>query len=321
MKKSQNYQFFRRWLGNGLLISDGRFWISGTKETIWRILGDYWRRHRKILTLAFHTEILKDFVGVFESVGDVLIEKLGKYDGKSSVDVHRLVTLCTLDTICGKYSLINISLFENSDPETAMGTKMNVQSGENSQYVQSVQQMGRIVIERTLSLIKVSKYTFWLTRDYYIQKNALKILHGFTLSVIDSKRNKPVEKTTKRMAFLDLLLKVSHDENILTIGELQEEVDTFMFEVHECGFSTFSILWFLRDTIQQLLVFLSFCIVWPTILKNRLSKIACFAVLPIQLFLFLGKSSARAKTTVRRWQKSPSNLFRFTRHEIFRMRY
>ncbi|KAJ3656959.1 hypothetical protein Zmor_015997 [Zophobas morio] len=220
LKKSQNYQFLRRWLGNGLLISDG----------------DYWRRHRKILTLAFHTEILKDFVGVSESMGDVLIGKLGKYDGKSSVDVHRLVTLCTLDIIC----------------ETAMGTKMNIQSGENSQYVESVQQMGRIVIERALSLIKVSKYTFWLSRDYYIQNNALKILHGFTLSVIDSKRNKPVEKTTKRMAFLDLLLKVSHDENILTIGELQEEVDTFMFEGHDTTAAGISfILYCLADHPEE----------------------------------------------------------------------
>ena len=202
-----------------------------------------------------------------------------------------------------------------------MGTKLNVQSGENSRYVQSVQQMCRIVIERALSSIKFLNCTFWLSNDYYIQKSALKILHGFTLSVINSKRNKTVHGETKRMAFLDLLLKVSNDENVLKIDEIQEEVDTFMFEVHECPFATFSFLWFLRDTIQQLLVFLSFCIVWPTILKNRLSKIACFAVLPIQLFLFLGKSSARAKTTVRRWQKSPSNLFRFTRHEIFRVRY
>ena len=112
-----------------------------------------------------------------------------------------------------------------------MGTKLNVQSGENSRYVESVHQMCRIVIERALSFIRFFNCTFWLSRDYYIQKSALKILHGFTLSVIDSKRSKTVHKKSKRMAFLDLLLKVSHDENLLKIDEIQEEVDTFMFEV------------------------------------------------------------------------------------------
>ena len=107
LTKSENYQFLRDWLGNGLLISDGRFSILGTKRIVWKILGDYWKRHRKILTRAFHTEVLKDFVSVFESVGDVLIKKLEKYDGKPSVDVHRLITLCTLDIICGKYIYIN----------------------------------------------------------------------------------------------------------------------------------------------------------------------------------------------------------------------
>ena len=178
-----------------------------------------------------------------------------------------------------------------------MGTKLNVQSGENSRYVQSVQQMCRIVIERALSSIKFLNCTFWLSRDYYIQKSALKILHGFTLSVINSKRNKTVHGESKRMAFLDLLLKVSSDENVLKIDEIQEEVDTFMFEVPKCPFATFSFLWFLRDTIQQLLVYVLFCIVWPTILKNRLSNTD--SVLLIQLVLFLGKSSTRAKETVR----------------------
>ncbi|KAJ3656953.1 hypothetical protein Zmor_015996 [Zophobas morio] len=220
LTKSENYQFLRDWLGNGLLISDG----------------DYWKRHRKILTRAFHTEVLKEFIGVFESVGDVLIKKLEKYDGKPSVDVHRLVTLCTLDIIC----------------ETAMGTKLNVQSGENSRYVESVHQMCRIVIERALSFIRFFNCTFWLSKDYYIQKSALKILHGFTLSVIDSKRNKTVHKETKKMAFLDLLLKVSHDENLLKIDEIQEEVDTFMFEGHDTTASGISfILYCLADLPEE----------------------------------------------------------------------
>ena len=86
LTKSENYKFLRAWLRNGLLLSDG----------------DYWKRHRKILTPAFHFEILKQFVDVFELVGDIFVKKLEKYEGMSSVDLHPLVILLTLDIISGK---------------------------------------------------------------------------------------------------------------------------------------------------------------------------------------------------------------------------
>ncbi|KAJ3656945.1 hypothetical protein Zmor_015989 [Zophobas morio] len=202
LKKTENYQFLKHWLRKGLLISDG----------------DYWKRHRKILTPAFHLEVLKEFVQVFESVGDVLIEKLRRCEGTPSCDLHPFVTLCTLDVIC----------------ETAMGTKMNVQSGKNSHYVQSVKKTCRIIIERSMSTLKLTDTTFWLCRDFYTLKNELKVLHDFTHNVINSKKNnKSIDKNTKRLAFLDLLLKFSQDENILSTDEIREEVDTFMFAGHD----------------------------------------------------------------------------------------
>ena len=112
-----------------------------------------------------------------------------------------------------------------------MGTKINVQSGQNSQYVQSVKVMCRIIMERLFSPIKFFDLTFFLSKDYYIQRKALKILHGFTMGVINSKQKTPINTTTKKMAFLDLLLKISRDENALSVDEIREEVDTFMFEV------------------------------------------------------------------------------------------
>ena len=89
LTKSENYNFLKAWLRNGLLISSG----------------DYWKRHRKILTPAFHFEILKEFVHVFESVGDIFVKKLEKYEGTASVDLHPLVILLTLDIISGEYIL------------------------------------------------------------------------------------------------------------------------------------------------------------------------------------------------------------------------
>jgi cytochrome P450 family 4 len=115
-----------------------------------------------------------------------------------------------------------------------MGTKINAQKGENNEYVHSVKEMCRIVIDRCLSPIKLFRVTYWMTKDYYIQKKVLHILHEFTTSVITSKKQTKNSKSDdKKSAFLDLLLKFSKDQSLLSDEEIREEVDTFMFEVFD----------------------------------------------------------------------------------------
>jgi cytochrome P450 family 4 len=49
---------------------------------------------------------LEQFVDVFESTGDILVQKLSKESGNQSVDIFPYLTLCTLDIICGEINVL-----------------------------------------------------------------------------------------------------------------------------------------------------------------------------------------------------------------------
>lgn len=105
--KTIDYDYMKAWLGTGLIIS------SGTK----------WHQRRKILTSAFHFQILEKFVEIMDEQGKTFIENLQKYDGQD-IDFLPLVSLYTLDVIC----------------ESAMGCKINAQNDEDSAYVRAVKE-------------------------------------------------------------------------------------------------------------------------------------------------------------------------------------
>ena len=77
---------------------------------------------------------------------------------------------------------------------------------------------------------------FKLSKAGRIHDQSLKVLHGFTRKVIKERSDEFEHanlKTQKRVAFLDMLLKAKAEDPTLTFSDIQEEVDTFMFEGHD----------------------------------------------------------------------------------------
>lgn len=108
LKKHDVYAFLSPWLRSGLIISSGQ----------------YWHKHRKIITPAFHFKILEEFIEVFDRQCGVMMKKLTKYaDGTTVVNVFDYVALMALDIIT----------------ETAMGTQINAQTNSNSEFVKAVE--------------------------------------------------------------------------------------------------------------------------------------------------------------------------------------
>ncbi|KAJ8317416.1 hypothetical protein KUTeg_005320 [Tegillarca granosa] len=77
------YRMLLPWLGDGLLVSNGA----------------KWERNRRLLTPAFHFDILMPYVNIYNKVADILIEKLSDMSTTGSVEICNPISQATLDTM------------------------------------------------------------------------------------------------------------------------------------------------------------------------------------------------------------------------------
>jgi len=132
--------------------------------------------------------------------------------------------------------------------QTSMGIDIKAQQKSDSEYVRAVQGISSIIHQRHWIFYYRSNLIFNLSPLYWKQKKYLKILHGFTDSVIISRReeleksqsnrveNENIEDAIgakKRTALLDTLLQSTINGQPLSNMDIREEVDTFMFEGHD----------------------------------------------------------------------------------------
>ncbi|XP_002741529.1 leukotriene-B4 omega-hydroxylase 3-like [Saccoglossus kowalevskii] len=204
-KSPNSYGVLKEWLGDGLLIS------SGAK----------WKRNRRLLTPAFHFDILKPYVKVYNDCVEVLMDKWCKGDLDKPVELFKDVSLLTLD------SLLKCIFSVESNCQTDSG---------HNEYVRSVKQLALLFIFRYRTFLPSFLFRRLVSHGRQWAET-LDILHGYTKQVIDQKRNnRKKEQATEKtyVDFLDILLDAKdEDGDGLTDKEIQDEVDTFMFRGHD----------------------------------------------------------------------------------------
>ncbi|KAH8252871.1 hypothetical protein KR032_002334 [Drosophila birchii] len=233
ISKSDVYDLTHPWLGLGLLTS------TGSK----------WHKHRKMITPAFHFNILQDFHEVMNENSSKFIEHLrGLANGDNIFDFQDETHYLTLDVIC----------------DTAMGVSINAMENRNAAVVQAFKEYVFFQLLLLLSLLfiifvpfsmcynmKMRAFSFWkrnerlyrLAPEYPKYYRTLRTLQNFTSDIIEKRikaRSSGVESkiqgdefSRKKMAFLDTLLSSTVDGRPLNSQELYEEVSTFMFEGHD----------------------------------------------------------------------------------------
>ncbi|XP_026315281.1 cytochrome P450 4c3-like [Hyposmocoma kahamanoa] len=210
-EKQTPYNFLNSWLGDGLLISNG----------------DKWKQRRKLLTPAFHFNILKGFASTFNEQTEKLLTKIEKLIQEEQVDVLSHISKATLNIMC----------------ETSMGTTLHEYTeAVANKYVKALHQLGQVLEMRYIKVWYHFDWLYRLSSFARTEKKLVQYLHAFTKKIIQERkdyRHSNVVVTADcmvydkhRLAMLDLLLE-NEKVGKIDMNGIREEVDTFMFEGHD----------------------------------------------------------------------------------------
>ncbi|CAF3681752.1 unnamed protein product [Rotaria sp. Silwood1] len=199
--------------------------------------GKKWKTRRRIITPSFHdTNLLANCMDTFNEQLDIGLKYFQKLADQSiETDLYPLISAWTLDVIC------------------AMGKTVRAQT-EESEYVKAVVRITEIIALRIRSPWLWPRPIFKLSALGREHDHVLNIIHKFTRQVIEDRiADFSSIHVQHQMAFLDTLIANMHDEQ-MSIDDIQEEVDTFMFEGHDTtatglNFALFMIA--LHQDIQQ----------------------------------------------------------------------
>jgi cytochrome P450 len=203
------YNLLRPWLGDGLLLSQGKKWF----------------RNRRLLTPAFHYEILKPYIDVYNSCLGIMLQKWTISANKTEpVKVFEAIKSLSLDILM----------------QCVFSFKSNCQhEGQKHPYLQAVCDIIDLTSARAMTLHHRVDWIYYFSANGRKYRKACKIVHDYSEMVIKERRNAlkvNQESSDKRkyLDFLDILLTAAdEDGNGLTDLEIRDEADTFMFEGHD----------------------------------------------------------------------------------------
>nr|AGC92781.1 cytochrome P450 [Meretrix meretrix] len=202
------YRFGLPWLGEGLLIAGGKKWA----------------RSRRLLTPAFHFDILKPYMAVYNDAADTLVGNLRRYaEKREKFEVFDYISRVTLDVI------LRCAFSYHTDCQKEQGVR--------HPYVKAVEEIADEWNYRARKPWLYPDWIYFLTDRGRKFKRNCDYVHGVAEDVINQ-RKEALERSGKSdrkyLDFLDILLTARDDNNQgLTPLEIRNEVDTFMFEGHD----------------------------------------------------------------------------------------
>uniref|UniRef100_A0A3P9B2L0 Docosahexaenoic acid omega-hydroxylase CYP4F3 n=1 Tax=Maylandia zebra TaxID=106582 RepID=A0A3P9B2L0_9CICH len=157
VKNGLIYNHLQPWLGRSVLISNG----------------EVWSRKRRLLTPAFHFDILKSYITIFNSSSKIMHDKWCRLvaEGKTNLEMFDHVSLMTLD------SLLKCAFSYNSNCQES-----------SSEYVSAIVQLCDLVGQRHHNILHHWDWIYWKTQQGKLFKQTLNIVHRFSRDVVQKRR-------------------------------------------------------------------------------------------------------------------------------------
>ncbi|NXI30401.1 CP4B1 protein, partial [Sterrhoptilus dennistouni] len=248
-KSSIPYKFLLPWIGKSKAVvrlselwsepagTDCAFAVCASGKGLLILEGSKWFQHRKMLTPAFHYDVLRPYVTLMSDSVKVMLDKWDKkITERKSVELAQDISLMTLDSIM----------------KCAFSYNSNCQTQSNSNYyIRAVYDLSCLLSNR-IQTFSFKDIFYGLTRKSREFREACQLAHDHTDKVIQERKvllsnEKELEKIQKKrhLDFLDILL-CSKDSNGVGLSDedLRAEVDTFMFEGHDTTASGISWLFY-----------------------------------------------------------------------------
>nr|XP_015295652.1 PREDICTED: cytochrome P450, family 4, subfamily F, polypeptide 12 isoform X1 [Macaca fascicularis] len=228
-KDALSIRFLKPWLGEGILLSGG----------------DKWGHHRRMLTPAFHFNILKPYIKIFNKSATIMLDKWQHLasEGSSRLNMSEHISLMTLDSLqkC-------IFSFDSRCQERP------------SEYIATILELSALVEKRSQHILQHMDFLYYLTQDGRRFRRACRLVHDFTDAVIQERRRTlPTQgiddflkdkAKSKTLDFIDvLLLSKDEDGKALSDEDIRAEADTFMFAGHDTTASGLS--WILYNLARH----------------------------------------------------------------------
>ncbi|XP_032765672.1 cytochrome P450 4F6-like [Rattus rattus] len=223
------YGFLKPWLGDGLLVS----------------AGEKWSRQRRLLTPAFHFDILKPYVKNFNKSVNIMHAKWQRLTAKGSarLDMFEHISLMTLDSLqkC-------VFSFDSNCQESP------------SEYIAAIQELSSLIVKRHHQPFLYMDFLYYLTANGRRFRKACDLVHNFTDAVIRERRRTLSSQSvdeflksktkSKTLDFIDVLLLAKDERGKeLSDEDIRAEADTFMFGGHDTTASALS--WILYNLARH----------------------------------------------------------------------
>ncbi|RDD37853.1 Cytochrome P450 4B1 [Trichoplax sp. H2] len=218
-KETIIHSFFEEWVGPGILQANG----------------PQWSRNRRLLTPAFHFDVLKSYMKVFNECADILINKwVDKAKDGKPIEILDDMSLCAFDAII----------------RCTCSTELNTQThGSRHQFLIACRENTYLGESRIFNLFHHSSFLYKLSQNGRKFHRNVAYCRQFARDIILRRKaeldGQEDDENKKHYDFLDIMLKAKDSDGTgMSVDEIVHEVITFLFAGHDTTSTSLSWLLF-----------------------------------------------------------------------------